>query len=396
MVYVADPIDTGIESAFLATPLAVSGVSPLSQISRSVAEMRVLFVSRTHPPLLGGIEKQNFEICRALREKINVVAVVNRRGKWFLPIFGWHALLIMIAKREQYDLVLLGDGVLTILAWLYKPFSKKPVVTILHGLDVTYNSVVYRELWIKLFFRAPDYFICVGNETIARAKQRGVAAEKLGHIPNGVEARKTVCLPGRDAMEGLLGFKPNGPVLLTVGRLVKRKGVYWFIREVMPKLNTSICYIIAGGGPEEAVIKKHIASSDSCGRIHYLGRVSEDDKRILMSGADLFIQPNIPVDNDIEGFGLVVLEAAMFSTFVVASRIEGLMDAITDGINGKLVEAGDAEAFRDTIEHLLNDPAQLRQRADEARQFVSLRYSWDGIADRYCHLFEALLSSKAH
>jgi glycosyltransferase involved in cell wall biosynthesis len=87
----------------------------------------------------------------------------------------------------------------------------------------------------------------------------------------------------------------------------------------------------------------------------------------LMAGADLFVQPNVAVLGDMEGFGLVAIEAAMRGTVVVASDLEGLSDAVQDGVTGDLVASGDAEAWIAHLGRLLEDRAGIEERAQRYR-----------------------------
>ena len=155
------------------------------------------------------------------------------------------------------------------------------------------------------------------------------------------------------------GLPDDAVVLLTVGRLVARKGVRWFVAEVMPKLPPSVHYLVAGSGPDLTNIEHAIAAAGSHAQVHLLGRVSEDEREDLLRGSDLFVQPNIPIEGDMEGFGLVVLEAATRGTPVVASALEGLRDAVVDGETGFLVAPSDAEAWSTRVTSLAADRTGL-------------------------------------
>ena len=102
--------------------------------------MKILFISRAYPPAIGGIEKQNHELAKALSNICKLDVIANTRGKRFLPLFLPYATLRALVTAHRYDVVLLGDGVLGITGWLLKLFTKKPVVCIIHGLDITYKN----------------------------------------------------------------------------------------------------------------------------------------------------------------------------------------------------------------------------------------------------------------
>lgn len=348
-----------------------------------MSEPRIMFVSRAYPPVVGGIEKQNYELCNFLSRRLPVVAVVNRRGKSFLPIFLPLALFRMFRQRREYDVVLFGDGVLAVLAFVLKLFSKTRTACVVHGLDVTYANPVYRALWVRRFFGSVDRFLAVSSQTATMVAEAGVDPEKIQVIPNGIERIAIPAAYGRSDLAALLGSESPGPVLLCLGRLVRRKGFAWFVREVMPLLPSHVTLVIAGSGVDEPNVRAAIETSGSGSRIRYLGEVDARAKEMLLSSCDLFVQPNIPVPGDMEGFGIVVLEAAMAGTFVVASALEGLMDSVHQGKNGVLVEPLDAQKFADVIVDLLSDPGKLKVLGEDARNYVMVTFGWDAVGEKY-------------
>ena len=160
-------------------------------------------------------------------------------------------------------------------------------------------------------------------------------------------------------------------VVLTVGRLVAAKGARWFVDEVLTVLPATVHYAIAGSGPEHDAIAAAAAARGLDRRVHLLGAVSDAEREALLRGADVFVQPNIPTPGDMEGFGLVLVEAAKRGTPVVASALEGMPDAVADGATGVLCAPGDATEWRDAVTKLVADPvvrAEFARRcADRAR-----------------------------
>jgi glycosyltransferase involved in cell wall biosynthesis len=345
--------------------------------------MNILFISRAYPPVIGGIEKQNYEIGKALAAITRTDIIANTRGKWLLPLFLPYALLRALLSIHKYDAVLLGDGVLGMLGYLIKLVSTKPVACIVHGLDLTYRNAFYQKLWIKVFLPRLDRLIAVGNATIHQGMLRGLPASKFIFIPNGVAAPETPVAGSREDLEAFLNRKLCGPVILTLGRLVPRKGVVWFIENVINRLDADITYIVAGEGREQSAILNAIRAGNLQNRVLYIGGVSDRDKELLFCTADIFVQPNIKVAGDMEGFGLVVLEAAMHGLVVVASEIEGLKDAIHDGQNGFLVAAGDADAYVLKIRQILQNPEIKEALGKQARDYVSKNHAWPLIAGKY-------------
>jgi phosphatidylinositol alpha-1,6-mannosyltransferase len=353
--------------------------------------MRVLFISRAFPPVVGGIERQNYEIAHALGKFCRLTTIANRRGKLALPLFLPYAAIRGLLQLRRVDAILLGDGVLAVIGALFGIFSGKPVLCIVHGLDLTYRNRFYQRLWVRHFLPQMDRLIAVGNETIRQGVARQIPADKFIFIPNGVATDTSPPAASRGDLERLVGRELPGPVLLTLGRLVRRKGVSWFVEHVMPLLAPTVTYLVAGTGPEHDRIAAAVQTHGLKDRVRLLGRVSDSEKQLLFAGADVFIQPNIPVDGDMEGFGLVVLEAAVHALPVIASNLEGLKDAIENGQNGFLVTPGDAGAYRDTLVPLLENGDELKLAGEHARQHVLARFAWPLIARRYLDLIEEVV-----
>ena len=146
--------------------------------------MKILFISRAFPPITGGIENQNYELSVWLPKICTVKTIANTHGKFFLPIFLPYALIRALFLMRNYDAVLLGDGVLSILGWKLKFFSKKPIICITHGLDLTYKFWLYQKLWVGFFIKKMDGLLAVGNQTISAGIERGIPREKF-IISNG-------------------------------------------------------------------------------------------------------------------------------------------------------------------------------------------------------------------
>ncbi len=117
--------------------------------------------------------------------------------------------------------------------------------------------------------------------------------------------------------------------------------------------------------------------------------------RGLAGVASVFVMPNIPVEGDAEGFGLVALEAGCAGLPVAASDLEGIRDAIVPGMNGALIRWDDTEGFVSTVAALLADAGRRAAAGEAARRFNRERFSWDEAARRYLAMLESLASGAA-
>lgn len=345
--------------------------------------MKILFISHTYPPIIGGVENQNYELYTWL-SKIAKVKLMANKKRWLIPFFLIYALFYVPLSAKKYDTILLGNSLLGIVGWFVKKITSKPIFAVAHGLDLTWQNNIYQKIWVKKFIPCLDKLICVGNETVKIAKEKGIPEEKLVFIPNGVDTDKFLGNYNRQDLEKVIGENLDSKkIILTSGRLVKRKGVAWFIENVVPKLPENVIYIVAGDGPDKENIKEVTRKTGLESRIKLLGYVTDETRNILFNTCDLFVQPNIKIPGDVEGFGLSVLEAASCKLPVIASRLEGLQDAIKDGQNGFLAESENSEVWIQKINDLLSDDNFRKEFGEKSRQFVVDNYHWEKIAKKY-------------
>jgi glycosyltransferase involved in cell wall biosynthesis len=170
-------------------------------------------------------------------------------------------------------------------------------------------------------------------------------------------------------------------LLLTVGRLVKRKGVLWFVEEVVPRLGDDFVYIVVGVGPELGAIRAGVQRHGLQERVILAGRHPDRLRNCLLNTADAFIMPNITVPGDVEGFGIAAIEAGACGLPVVAAGIQGIRDAVIDGVTGHLVGERDAEGFLDRIRSLDLDRRLIRER-------VQAYFSWEQIGLTYAEMLK--------
>jgi phosphatidylinositol alpha-1,6-mannosyltransferase len=265
---------------------------------------------------------------------------------------------------------------------------------IVHGRDVTLPNPLYQRL-VPRVFDALDLVLPVSRATGEACLQRGLSPEKLHVVPNGIDVhrfnRQLDPLAARNqlAVSGLT-VPEDALLLCSVGRQVERKGFAWFIDQVLPGLPETVHYWLAGEGPETDAIRAVIEARNLNRRVRLLGRVTEEHLHLLYSGSDLFVMPNIPVPGDMEGFGVVMLEAGLCGLPVVASNLEGIRDVVADGENGHLVESGRAEAFADVIQTYNRDRECLRQARERARAYVLEQFNWKHVADQYVQTLSCL------
>lgn len=352
-------------------------------------------LTRKHPPSVGGMQLLSFELARGLQALRPVKVIAWRRGQWGLPLFFIYAFarLVPALVRGRVSVLHLGDPVLAALAWLPRLF-RVPVAVTVHGLDISYPSPVYQAYLRLCFWGRMQAYICISRHVRDRVLAAGMPAKQVLVIPVGVgEAAAPAPEPELEAR-----LASSVPLLLSLGRLVERKGLHWFLRDVAPDLfrqHPDASLVIAGDGPMRAGIEAAIAAAGLSSRVVVLGAVSESRKAWLLQRCDLVVMPNIPVVGDAEGFGLVALEAGSAGRWALVSDIEGLRDAVTEDCNGERLPAGDALAWSAALDHACADLPALRMHGEHARDYVRAQFSWSAMAQRYERLFKVLEADAA-
>ncbi len=262
--------------------------------------------------------------------------------------------------------------------------------TICHGHDVTMAFPPYQSL-VQMTFGVLDAVMPVSRATGEHCLARGLDPSRLHVTPNGSDAGRFETPPSPALRRELLraafpaetaGLGDDAFVVCSVGRHVRRKGHAWFAGSVMPRLPDDVHFWLVGEGPEASAIEAAAARAGVDGRVRRLGAISDARLAALYRGADLFVMPNVPVPGDIEGFGLVILEANLNGLPVVAAELEGVAEVICEGVNGRLARPEDAGAFTRAILGLRRDPAERQRLAKSAEDHARERYGWNGVAER--------------
>lgn len=371
--------------------------------------MRLLFVSHSLPPEgkpldnVGGMQRvaEDLHNSLAVRRDIDLRALVLR-SRWNerairTPLFLAHALreIRRLARSREIDAILFSSMVTAALVVpLQRLLRRNRVSTaaIVNGLDATTPVWPY-PLLVRRTFDALDLVMPISRATGDVCRERGLPASKCRVVPLGIRSdRFKGNLDRGSSRERLLRGRDARLILCSVGRLVPRKGVEWFVANVMPLLPDDMRYLIAGDGPDRARIAASIAQYGLGDSVELLGAINDEELETLYSGADLFIMPNIPVANDMEGFGLVMLEAGLCGLPTIASNMEGIADVIAEGANGHLVATGGAAGFQMAIMRYYSDPEALQTLKSRTKIFTSSHFGWEAVVDRYVSILQNLSS----
>lgn len=307
---------------------------------------------------------------RAMGENIHLIALRGSQKNllWWLP----YAFVKALWMARQVDIIHLGDGVLSGLgAWLHW-LTGKPVSVTLHGLDLTYPKFGYPS-YIHWALPKLQGFTVVSDATAAVVKKDFQLSATV--ICNGITVEEW---PLNDELG-------KNKCILFVGRLVERKGCAWFIEHVLPQLPGVHLHIV-GDGKELGRCQEIVERLQLSEQVRFHGQVSAQVLAKHYTQAQALIMPNIVIPGDMEGFGLVALEAAACGLPVVAADLEGIRSVVIDGSTGILVKSGQVSAWTEAIQQVLTAPFQ----PEKIRQQVANRFSWRTIGEQYRQVFQKI------
>ena len=308
--------------------------------------------------------------------------------------------IALLCGNRNISVVVGGSVLVTpIVLILARIFRRKAIVQA-HGLDLIYGNSVY-QCFIVGWLRYVDRVIANSRHTARLAQQKGVTERGLEVIPPGVDCERFQVAESADALKTARGLV-NRKVLLFVGRLARRKGVKEFIEHSLVgivKQVPEVCFGIAGDNPTESLtqhedvaaeIRQAIERHELSGYVRWFGAVSDAELVQLYALCDVVVLPVLDLDSDVEGFGMVALEAAAAGKPVIATRCGGLPDAVEHGASGILVEPGDYHCLSESIVTLLKDPQIGAAMGQSGRQRAVKDFSWNSVVSRYEAMFHRL------
>jgi len=325
--------------------------------------MRTLLYTQEYPPFKGGIANYYGYLVANWPEPESIFVLAKkchgRYRQYFSQLYG----LARAVWKNKIDYILVGQILpLGPVAHLWWRLSKTKYAVFFHGMDLAFALKHPRKAWLtKLVLKDAHRIICANNYT----------AELLRANFPGLESKTIVSNPGvSEYPERVkLDFFRNEsePLILSIGRLVKRKG----FASVIKALPKGCHYVIIGQGPELENLKE-LAGPE----VNFIGQVSEAEKWSWLEACDLFIMPASDLEGDFEGFGIVYLEANLVAKPVIAGDSGGVRDAVEDGFNGLLVDPNDPRAIQAAIQKLIADP-ELRQRLGrQGRERALKEFNW--------------------
>jgi glycosyltransferase involved in cell wall biosynthesis len=278
------------------------------------------------------------------------------------------------------------------------PFHRRlPVAIGLHGSDVFMAEKPYFRGAVRRALARSKVLTGCSAELVERVCALGFDPGSSFVIPYGVDEKRFTPDRSRgEAWRRELGVPAGAPLVLSVGRMVTKKG-YPVLMEALPAVleaHPDAHVVLAGGGDRLAEFRTQAAKWP--GRVHLPGTVLRDRLSDLFRAADLFVLPAVhDAQGNVDGLPNVILEAMATGLPVVASGISGIPLAVRDGVNGRLVPERDAGALAGALRELLAAPERVRRMGAASRREVEERLTWKAVAARYREAYVAALGGEA-
>lgn len=371
---------------------------------------RVLLITRNLPPLIGGMERMMQQFAEGLCQYSELTVIGPRGCKQHLPsaitvyetspqlarfLLQSTWLALRACRKVRFDMVIGGSGLigptLRILAWRFRCKT----LVYLHGLDLVVDNRLYQLLFVPSLRKIDSVAVNSGN-TRDLAVAKGIDAHRIAVVNPGTSLPVPIDTASR------LEFRRRHAVhferyLVFTGRMTKRKGLSVFLQHILPLIlerEPAIGLVVVGGAPqdslnklgEQAEIQQQISTQGLHNSVIFLGNLSDRDLEICFAEASLQILPLIEMPGDVEGFGMVAIEAAACGTPTVAFDLGGVADAISD-LNGFLVAPGDFELFAKFIIRALRES----ELTSEQCLAHARRFTWQIYNERMRQLIDGYL-----
>ncbi len=311
-------------------------------------------------------------LCHEFKDQVLVLAEHEVGEKSFDPVAGykiervnlmfkywwprWKKMLWLVFTRlRQFDVIWTSHVLpVGLVAMISKLVYRKPYFVFLHGMDF---ALATRNSWKKFLTRQiikRAELVLTNSCALEKRVLKFVPGVQTEVIYPSVSAKLTAVDSDRD-------YRADDTVhLLSVSRLVGRKGHYNVMRALrqvlLEKPDIKIHYNIVGSGIEYASLLRHMENLNLENQVSFHQHVEDRELPSFYTNADIFILPTENMGADLEGFGIVYLEAGLSGLPVIASNLPGVNEAVLDGQTGVLVEPGNVDDIARAIKILIDNP----------------------------------------
>ena len=306
-------------------------------------------------------------------QKYRVIRLRNLKDRFYKYFLG-HWRLRSLLIRERFDCILATN-------WFpYAPIAvacapNTPLFVCVYGNDFL-ETRWRRPFWHRRMVRALE-----GSQLLLAGSVG--SAEAIGEFWPPAKNKTVVLTPAVDPDEFFVtapATSPSPPILLTLARLVERKGQDMVLRALPLILNEfpQTQYWIGGRGSDLSRLQKLVADFGIQNNVRFLGFVPREERVKLYQQCAIYLMPSrsIGEKGDFEAFGITFLEANACGKPVIGGRSGGVTDAVLDGVTGLLVDPCSPEEIAEKTLQLLRHPADARQLGQQGRQRIERELNW--------------------
>ncbi len=329
----------------------------------------------------GGAENAFQQECQ--KQGVPVALIQTRHS------YQWSAvrqLRVLIVEKKPAILCCHGYKPL-VLSFLAKRAAFLPVLAFSRGHTSENLKIrLFEYIERKLYARA-DAIVAVSQGYAETLKTHGVRADRIEVIANAIQPDKFAApIARKEQTRQELGFTEEDVLIATAGRLSPEKAQANLIAafSLFCNRHNRVHLLICGDGPLRDALEKKSAAS-GCRNVHFLGHRTDLDK--LMPVFDVFVLPSLT-----EGLPNVLLEAAACRVPIVATRVGGVPEIITDGASGWLVEPGDVHQLARAIEQSVVDREKAKQFADLAYHHIEAKFGFEEQSRKLAVLYRRMMA----
>ncbi|MEU3886830.1 glycosyltransferase family 4 protein [Streptomyces sp. NPDC029041] len=313
--------------------------------------------------------------------------VVRDRTTMLLPTPGATRRAANLLREHGCESVWFGAAApLGLMAPALRAAGAERLVATTHGHEAGWAQLPAARQLLRRIGDATDTITYLGEYTRSRIASALTpeAAARMAQLPPGVDEKTFHPGSGGDEVRARLGLTDR-PVVVCVSRLVRRKGQDTLIR-AMPRIlaaEPDTVLLIVGGGPYERDLRRLAHETGVASAVRFTGAVPWSELPAHYGAGDVFAMPCRTRRGglDVEGLGIVYLEASATGLPVVAGDSGGAPDAVLDGETGWVVRGGSPEEAADRITTLLADPELRRSMGERGREWVEEKWRWDLLAE---------------
>ncbi len=295
-----------------------------------------------------------------------------------------------LVAEQGFDIVHAHEAKSDAITWLARKRRRFITMTTLHGWIG--NSRKQRTLiWLdRRLLRSFDRVLAVSDRIRSQILASGVPAAKVSLVHNAIVVERYRRTGRPNVVDGLVGQPVARPIVTTIGRLSPEKGHRDFVTALglARARGATVSAILIGDGPERARLESQVRELGLDDRVHFVGYVPAPER--VFEDVDLMVLPSYT-----EGLPNVVLESLLMGVPVLATRVGGTPEVLTDGQTGRLVEPGNPEALAEGILAFLADPARWQAMARRGREDVAARFDFEARTRRLEEIYTELVGRAA-